>query len=131
MTLESLFDLQDKLESHINTYWNFWSIVVLGICGWFFGREHPISNYSWAVSFGLVVFFMGNLSVLLPATKLAVAVCDEIRIQSGKTPFASEKLGLALSRPGMKHRLLATVLLHVTVDVVLIVLLWCQACHRP
>ncbi len=129
MNLKDLFDLHEKLEVRVNAYWTYWSVVILAVGGWVFSKNANLTSAGLlAVTCGVAVFFVCNLAVLWPATKLVVGLRDEIRIKSGSDVFDSVLLTKALaSEDGLRFRLLATGLLHLAVDCVVIYALF----HYP
>lgn len=65
MSLKDLLDLSEKLEDRINTYWNFYTLVVLAVVGWRFSNPvafNPINSVIAVIVLG--AFFYSNFSVI-------------------------------------------------------------------
>ncbi|MCW2484321.1 hypothetical protein J5069_00265 [Candidatus Symbiopectobacterium sp. NZEC127] len=128
MEFKELLDLHERLESRINAYWTYWSVAIFAIAGWLFsGKQTLILDQKIGIALGAAVFFFANLGVLLPCTRLAASVRDEIRLQAQNIPFTSKKLSLAFAEDGFKFRYTLTLLLHVAVD---IIVLWHIFAHK-
>lgn len=121
MELKELLDLHEKLESRINAYWTYWSVAIFAIGGWLFSSGKALSSeQALAVSIGAAVFFLANLGVLWPATRLVTGVRDEIRLKADSLAFASPKLTRAFAEDSMALRLQLTFVLHLAVDAVVL-----------
>ena len=119
MELKDLLDLHEKLETRINAYWTYWSIAILAIGGWLFTSGKTLSTgQSIGVAIGALVFFLANIGVLWPATKLAIGVRDEIRMRSAAVTFNSPKLAAAFAEDTLTFRLQLTIVLHLVIDAV-------------
>ena len=76
-----LLDAIERLESRLNSYWNFYTLVVLATVGWLMSAANPFSaNQSVAVTVALGLFFLANLSVIRGATRRILALEDELRL---------------------------------------------------
>lgn len=130
MELKELLDLHEKLESRINSYWTYWSVAIFAMGGWLFSGKQCLSqSQSMGISIAAMVFFFSNLAVLWPATRLATAVRDEIRLKAKDIAFQSVKLTEAFAEDSLVFRLQLTVVLHLVVDgVVLWALLAANVC---
>jgi hypothetical protein len=117
MELKDLLDLHEKLESRINAYWTYWSIAILAIGGWLFTSGKTLTTgQAIGVAIGASVFFLANIGVLWPATKLAIGVRDEIRLKAKAATFASAKLAAAFAEDTLVLRLQLTIGLHLVID---------------
>jgi len=115
--LKDLLDLHEKLETRINAYWTYWSIAILAIGGWLFTSGKSLTEtQAIGVAIGAAVFFLANLGVLWPATKLAIGVRDEIRLKSKTLEFNSTKLAAAFAEETLAFRLQLTLVLHLVID---------------
>lgn len=127
MDLKELFDLHEKLEARINSYWTYWSVAVLALGGWVFsGKQAFPIEQAFAIALAMTVFFLCNLGVLFPTTRLVIGVRDEIRLVARDKPFTSELLRHALAVDGFRYRLQITVILHLVIDCVAI---WALLAH--
>lgn len=133
MELKDLIDLNEKLESRINAYWTYWSAAIFATAGWLLsGGKSMSQEQSIGISIGMMVFFLANLGVLWPATRLATGVRDEVRLKTRELSFLSRKLSTAFAEDGVAFRLQLTVVLHIAVDcVVLWALLTHEALPKP
>lgn len=121
MEFKELLDLHEKLESRINAYWTYWSVAIFAIAGWLFsGKQTLIVDQRIGIALGAAIFFFANLGVLLPCTRLAVSVRDEIRLQAQDIPFSSKKLSLSFAEDSFKFRYALTLFLHLAVDIIVI-----------
>jgi len=117
MELKDLLDLHEKLETRINAYWTYWSIAILAIGGWLFTSGKTLTTgQSIGVALGASVFFLANIGVLWPATKLAIGVRDEIRLKSKAATFSSARLAAAFAEDTLALRLQLTIVLHLVID---------------
>ena len=117
MELKDLLDLHEKLETRINAYWTYWSIAILAIGGWLFTSGKVLTaGQSVGVAIGAAVFFLANIGVLWPATRLAIGVRDEIRLKSGAATFSSARLAAAFAEDTLVLRLQLTIVLHLVID---------------
>src|SRR6266404_6248652 len=96
MQLKDLLDLLDKLESRVNTYWNFYSVAVFATAGWLVSKDKsfPPASAS-AIAAGLVAFFAANLSIIHHAEARILAVESEIQQRDWSSTITS---GLFLHR---------------------------------
>ena len=121
MELKELFDIQEKLESRINAYWTYWSVAIFAIGGWLFSGKQSLSQQqSLAIAIGVSAFFLANLGVLWPATRLVIGIRDEIRLRANECDFLSLKLSQAFTKNSLAFRLELTLILHIVVDLVLL-----------
>jgi hypothetical protein len=121
MDLKELFDLHEKLEARINAYWTYWSVAVIALGGWLFsGKQSFTLDQAIALAIAVSVFFLCNLGVLWPTTKLVIGVRDEIRLAARDKAFASDVLRQVLAVDGFRYRLQITLVLHLAIDAVAI-----------
>jgi len=123
--INDLLEVIDKLETRINTFWNFFTVIVIANVGWLFASEINFNpTQKWALTLGLSVFFLANLLVLSAAVKRMVAFEHELNAVSKITIFETECLKNELSNDIMPGRLLSTFVLHLVVDIAVICLIW-------
>jgi hypothetical protein len=90
MPLKDLLDLLDKLESRVNTYWNFYSVAVFATAGWLIAKDKSFSpTAASAIAAGLVAFFAANLSVIHHAETRILAIESEIQQKDWSSIIAS------------------------------------------
>jgi hypothetical protein len=125
LTIKELIELIEKAESRINSYWNFYTIVVIAIVGWLMSSQTPFSlHQTMALTLALVVFFCANFGVMRAATIRILALEDELAAVARETEFVGESLKRVLSRAAMPGRLGWSYGLHVIVDVTVIFAVW-------
>jgi len=123
MNLIEAFDLKEKLETRINAYWTYWSVAIFAVGGWIFAENGNVGSHKTLLIVGVIVFFLSNLGVLWPATKLITGLQDEIRIKSKGSNIDSDKLKGILRSSSSKVRLEITLFLHIAVDVLVVILI--------
>ena len=94
MSLKDLLDLLEKLESRVNTYWNFYSVAVFAVAGWLItskgGDLKPPQTLP--ICIGLLAFFIANLSVIHYAEARILAASIEIRSRQSEIDTMSSSL---------------------------------------
>ena len=121
--LRDLLDLVEKVESRINNYWNFYTIVVLGIGAWIFDPNRTISRrQSFAIIAALFAFFFANFSVIKASEGRLSAIESEIQSVSTISQIKSEKFRKFLSKSSLPKRQRLSGILHIVVDAILIFL---------
>ena len=123
--ISQIIDIIGNLESRINSYWNFYVVVVLAIIGWLMSSKVPFTtDQGIALALAVILFFAANFLILRATTKRVVAFEDELNCLSANCDFHSIILKNELSRPSLKRRLSASYLLHATVDIAVIYAIW-------
>jgi hypothetical protein len=118
-------EIIEKLESRINAYWNFYTIIVVANVGWLMSAKTPFSlTQSIALTIALSVFFLANFSVMRAATKRVVAFESELNAICNDFECNSATLKKELSSNSMPGRLLVSTLLHLAVDTAVIYSIW-------
>jgi len=116
-------DLIEKLETRINSYWNFYIVIVLANAGWVFNNENSISiEIAIGLSVGLILFFISNLRFQQLAIETLSVVREELnKLKENKTyPNIYRKY----SEEAIRYRYSGTILLHIIFDIVLIVFIF-------
>jgi hypothetical protein len=125
---KALLDMIEKLESRVNAYWNFFSVVAIAISGWLITAKATFTIAdSVALTMAVIVFFGANFAVIRAATMRLVALDAELNATAATESFATEALRRNLSMPSMPGRLAGSVLLHLAVDVAVLYLIWTKA----
>lgn len=121
MELKELLDIHEKIESRINAYWTYWSVAIFAIAGWLFADKDTLPlEHAIGISLAVMTFFFANLGVLLPATRLAMGIRDEIRLTTKDINFLSRNLTTEFARNTFSFRLQLTCFLHLAVDSVVL-----------
>jgi len=127
LTNGELFDLLEQLESRVDRYWSFYSIAILAVAGWLFtGKYLSLSDAPFVVV-GLLVFFAGNFFVITQAEARIEAVESEIEARSQKAEILSSLFRRRLAQLSFPRRRLVSAVLHGTVDLAVIVLVFAKA----
>lgn len=120
-----ILELIEKLETRINAYWNFYTIVVIATVGWLLSSKVPFSGpQSVALTIAVALFFVVNFSVMRAATRRVVAFELELNAISENAEFASDALTEELTSTSIPRRLVISHLLHIVVDVAVIYAIW-------
>ena len=123
--IKHTLEIIEKLESRINTYWNFYTIVVVAVIGWLLSSKTPFTvPQGIALTIAILMFFTANFSVMRSATKRVIAFESELNIASKKFEFNSNALKSNLSNDSMPRRLIASYILHGIVDLAVIYAIW-------
>ncbi len=120
-----LLDAMERLESRLNSYWNFYTLVVLAAVGWLMSAAKPFSlNQSIAVTVALGLFFLANLSVIRAATRRLLAFEQEMQAIAPTLELRSPALRRDLTGRAMPGRMLLSYGLHMAVDAAVIYAVW-------
>lgn len=121
----NVLEIIEKVESRVNSYWNFYTLVVLATVGWLMSGKSAISvALAAAMTAGLTGFFLANLGSIRAATRRILALEDELAALTRENRFAGEMLPANLSRPAMPGRLSGSYALHLVVDLAVLVAVW-------
>lgn len=115
MNIPEVIDVIEKLEARNNNYWNFYTVVVVAICGWVISQQgESISlHVKYTLIAGNAIFYFMNLSVIYGTTRRIVAFEHELRALSESEEFSSSELRRNLSKPFLRYRLKFTLVTHV------------------
>lgn len=126
MGITELVDWLERLETRSNSYWNFYTIVLVAVCGWVVsrgGQPAPIDGRI-ALMAGLSVFYCMNLSIIYATVSRIRAVEGEIRRLSRADDAMGEPLKRHLANPLVRFRVRGTVALHLAMDALVLVFVW-------
>lgn len=122
MNIKDLIDIIEKLETRLNSYWNFYTLVIIATSGWLFTGNHAFAPAEKvAITAGLSTFFLANLSIIQSLTKRITAF--EHELNHTKEKLNSKKLEKELSTNNIPYRQFLSLLLHLTLDLILISLI--------
>lgn len=116
MELKELLDLYEKLESRINSYWNFYTIVILAVLG-VFARSELSGSKLFFVVLVLSCFFLGNLTVIAAVFRQIGSVASEIAKTAAATELRSELFSNRLRSWSIRGSLAPMILFHLFMDV--------------
>ena len=121
LSITDIINISEKLEGRLNSYWNFYTLVVVATAGWLFSGDHKFTLMEKsATCVGLGVFFLANLSMIVYLTKRIVAFESELNKVAGIAELKSTLLKQELSAQNIPHRNLLSILLHLALDSILI-----------
>ena len=122
MDIKDLIDIIEKLETRLNSYWNFYTLVIIATAGWLFTSTHHFTTIEKAaITAGLSTFFLANLSIIQAITKRITAFEDELNKTEEK--LNSKKLEKELSTNIISNRQTLSLALHLILDLILIILI--------
>nr|CAP48759.1 putative integron gene cassette protein [uncultured bacterium] len=88
--IKVIIEIIEKLESRINAYWNFYTIVVIAVIGWLLSSKTPFTApQGIALTIAISMFFAANFSVMRAATKRVIAFETELNVVSNELDFQS------------------------------------------
>ena len=120
-----LMELIEKAESRVNSYWNFYIIVVVATVGWLMSSRTPFTlPQTVALSIALSGFFTANFGVIRAATRRILALEDELTKTSRKLVFSSDALRSNLSKASVPGRLGWSYGLHLVIDIAVLFAVW-------
>lgn len=114
MILPEILNFIEKLETRNNSYWNFYTVVIVAICGWVISQlGNTISpQIMYALMLGNAIFYFMNLSVIYGTTSRIEAFEDELMILAESDQQIGSVLRKYLSKPFLKNRLKFTIATH-------------------
>ena len=123
--IKSVIEIMEKLETRINTYWNFYIIVVLATIGWLMSSKTPFTiNQGISLTVALGMYFIANYFVICAASKRVIAFEDELKLISQNTQINSSILKTELSKTSMRYRVFAINVLHAVIDISVLFSIW-------
>ncbi|RDH43527.1 hypothetical protein [Zooshikella ganghwensis] len=118
-----IITLIETIESRINSYWNFYTVVIFANAGWVFSQYGKLSVITAILlSFGLVLFFVANLSSQKSALECLSVAREELKVLQEKCRY--QLLLKHYSTETILYRYSGTFVLHITVDILLIVVVF-------
>ncbi|MEL7311893.1 MAG: hypothetical protein AAFN07_10305 [Pseudomonadota bacterium] len=118
-----LLEYVETLESRINSYWNFYIVVVFANAGWIFNGYGSIPVFAaTTLSIGLTLFFLSNLSFQIVALNNLSAAREEITNRIGGAKYRLLFGRNAIER--IPYRKVGTCALHLTIGAGLMLLLF-------
>lgn len=124
MNIKDVIDVTEKLETRLNSYWNFYTVVILASTGWLFAGDHVFNiKEKIIISLGLVLFFTANLFIILCMTKRIAAFEDELNAASYNEDIYSQLLINELRINHLYTRFYLSIVLHVFLDIFIIFIL--------
>jgi hypothetical protein len=127
LTNGELFDLLEKLESRVDRYWTFYSVVVVAVAGWLFTGKSLAQSDAPLVAVGLFVFLAGNFAIITLTEARILAVESEIEARSQQAEILSPQFRGRLSRLSFPGRRLASAVIHGVIDLAVIALVFLKA----
>lgn len=123
--IKALVEIVDKLESRLNVYATYYQVIVIAIVGWVITSKMTFTVIqAAAVTLGVLSFLIVNFYFLRAATKRVVAAESELNALARKTEFESPLWKKELSYPSIPNRLSSTYIMHISIDILVIFVLW-------
>lgn len=117
LSFKDLLDLVEKLETRVNAYWNFYTVVTIAAGGWLLTRTADFTlAQGLLLMAGLACFYAANLAMIRGATRLIVAAGQEVRARAANLDFSSPAFQITLRQDLLPGRLPASYILHLAVD---------------
>ncbi|MCW8877988.1 MAG: hypothetical protein OQK51_13130 [Kangiellaceae bacterium] len=126
MTIKELIEIIEKLETRNNSYWNFYTVVIVAVCGWVLAQKGQAlsANIVLALMIGNGLFYFMNLSIIFGTTKRIVAFESELILKAKNDPSMGEELRSNLSKPYLELRLPFTVGTHLVMDIAVLAFIY-------
>lgn len=87
MNLKDALDLYGAAANLVGVYWNLYALVALGLLGFIFTREQPLSGWAKsALTIAFVAFSLGNIGALVDKQTLREALGHEVVRLAAKEP---------------------------------------------
>jgi hypothetical protein len=123
--IRNILNIIEMLESRINAYWNFYTIVVLAMTGWLLSSKITFDlNQRIALTLAFLVFLINNFFVMRAVTKRVVAFESELNLLAKDYDFKSSLFKYELSHNPIPMRLICSYILHIIIDAVVIYAIW-------
>ena len=126
MKICEIIDIIEKLESRNNSYWNFYTLVIIAVCGWVLsqGNGSITPAAKTALMLGNSLFYFMNLSIIYGTTSRIVAFESELIITAKNEESIGVELRDHLSRPFLDQRVKFTVITHLFMDIAVLLFIF-------
>ena len=125
LSAKDRLDLTEKLESRVNAYWNFYTVVVLAVAGWVVTKDVKFTTtQGYAALFGLACFFAANFSMIRGATRLILGANAEMQARAEGLDLKSARFREVLRIDLLPGRLPVSWVLHGVVDAAILWGIW-------
>lgn len=123
--IKLLIEIIDKLESRCNVYASYYQVIVVAIVGWIITSKITFTFVqALIVTLGVLSFLIVNFYFLRAATKRVIAAENELNLLARKTEFNSSLWRNELSYPSIPSRLNSTYIIHISIDILIIFVIW-------
>jgi hypothetical protein len=123
ISLKDLLDLVEKIETRINSYWNFYTVVLIAIGGWIVSNNNTINPLrAIGISAALGAFFWANYKFIKVNENRLIAVESEIKSVAKVSEIKSEKFRDFLLDSSIPNRQKLSGRLHFSIDIIVIFL---------
>ena len=113
ITLTELWSYSESLESRVNSYWNFFTVLIVAFGGWLLTKDGAFDGYHGIIMISAFsTFALMNLSVIRAATLLLVGISEEIKRRVSTAPFESDEYPLRASSQLLRNRVGFSYVLH-------------------
>jgi lysylphosphatidylglycerol synthetase-like protein (DUF2156 family) len=128
MSISELFTLLETVESRVNNYWNFYTIVILALVSVLMAQGANLSQAEAPfIALVVLVFFLGNFGVISLGEARILALEAEIEARRDEANPQSPELRRYLSRLSIPRRRLFSGILHGVVDLAVVLLIFFRA----
>lgn len=118
MNIQELISVIEKLETRNNSYWNFYTVVIVAVCGWVISQKMEQLDHQTALilMIGNGFFYFMNLSIIHATTSRIVAFERELIHRATQSTEITLSLQQHLSKPFLLYRVGFTVGTHLIMD---------------
>ncbi len=117
-----IITLIETIETRINSYWNFYIIVIFANAGWVFSNFGSIRiETALLLIAGLVLFFISNLSFQKAALVHLSSAREELKTLKGSHGYT--RLFEKYSEEMIPFRYTGSFVLHIVIDALLITMI--------
>ncbi|BFM48992.1 hypothetical protein [Marinomonas sp. THO17] len=129
MEISTILDVLEKIETRLNSYWNFYTIVIVAVCGWLVSHiaepaEDLNPDIAHFLAFGCILFFFMNLTVIRAATIRLLSFENALIQLVEDSQHLTPQIRDYLSKPQLKMRLAFTYITHITMDTAVIIFIY-------
>ncbi len=118
MNTYQIIDTIEKLETRVNSYWNFYTVVVLAVVGWVI-TEGLDYRQSITVFISNFIFFLMNLVLIFVTTKQILAFEEDLKLMIVNELAEESFIRKFFSKRRFWKRLEFSFVLHISVDIAL------------
>ena len=124
LSLSELWTYSESLESRVNSYWNFFAVLVVAFAGWILSHEKPFPIiYATVMIASFITFAFMNLFVMRAATLLLVGITEEIKVRAKEVTFETVDYRKHATSQLLRNRVGFSYVLHLVCDVAVITLI--------
>ena len=123
MDINNMFSLMHEFQNSVNTNWNFYSMVAIGIVGYVMGSERAKkTSIKFFASIGFLIFSIGNFDRIYSTQKMYYAAAQSI-IDGEWNDSVPVTLANAIPHMGV-HKPISVAIFHISLSVVILSVIW-------